>query len=126
MDELSFTDKELEIFFNKFCKENLDIFNLILYFSSFRGDIIEFIERLKYTKDKICNEKSISIKSNIENDINLLNKKELELMSKLIDEAEFCASSDKRYVDEAKYLDYIQFIVNNALARSTKKKVLYI
>ena len=128
MDELSFTNEELEIFFNKFSKENLDIFNLILYFSSFSGNMVEIVERLKIVKDKVYSNKDISRKIKIENEISLLNKKELEMLSYLLDEASFCASSDNRFIDESKYLEYLKFTVDNNLERilHNKRKVLYL
>lgn len=120
--DLSFTDKEMEILLNKFSKENMEVFNLILYFSSFDGEIKDLVERLKQVKEKVYNNKNNAPRVRIEDEINLLNCRELEFLGALLNESEFCASSDDRYLAEARYLDYLRTISEKTLARKIRHK----
>lgn len=119
-----FTDKEMENMFKKFNRENIEVFNLISYFSSFDPEIEEIVERLKQKKEEAYNSKDITPKVRIENEINRLSTRELEFLGTLLNISEFCASSDDRYIAEARYLDYLRTISERALSRKTKKKHL--
>lgn len=129
IQDIELDDKEIENFFKKFNKDNLDHFDLILYFSSFNGSIKKIVTRLKSIKEKVQKDKNIKLsKSRFEQDIRLLNKKELELLIGLLDESEFCASSDERYSDETKYLDYLKTKAEIELAKNNhnRQKILAI
>lgn len=126
---LKFDDNEIENFFNKFNHYSLEIFDLILYFSGFSGNNKEFVERLKKAKDIVFSYKTSDVpKVSIEQEISLLNNKELKLIIGLLNEAEFCAQSDDRYSTEALYLDYLKTSSEKELIKSThdKRKILFI
>ena len=110
--------------FKNFNRENIDVFNLILYFSSFDPEIEEIVERLKQKKEEAYNSKDITPRVRIENEINRLSTRELEFLGILLNISEFCAYSDDRYITEARYLDYLRTISERALSRKTKKKHL--
>ena len=122
LDYLEFDDQKLEDFFNKFTYNNLEQFNMILYFSSFSSSIKELVERLKQVKDKVSKTKQDDqSQTRIEESITLLNKKELELVIGLLDEADFCTSSDNRYTEENIYLDYLRTKASMELVKNKRK-----
>lgn len=120
LEYLEFSDIELVNFLNKFSNSNLEVFNLILYFSNFSG-YTDLVQRLNIAKEKVD---SKNIKTKIEQDISLLSEKELELLIGLLDEASLCSSSDNRYVNESKYLDYLNTVAQASLARIHHKKMI--
>ena len=120
LEYLEFSDIELVNFFNKFSKNNLEVFNLILYFSNFSG-YNDLVQKLNIAKEK---SNSNNVKTRIEQDISLLSKKELELLIGLLDEASLCSSSDKRYDNETIYLDYLNTQAQLQLERIHHKKMI--
>ena len=107
LNSLEIDDNEIEVFLKKFTNSNLEMLDLILYFSSFNSEIEELVNRVKKIRKKIQVENSIK-NSNVRifQRFSQLNIKELNLIIGLLDEAEFCASSDSRYSSEANYLNY--------------------
>ena len=95
LNSLEIDDNEIEVFLKKFTNSNLEMLDLILYFSSFNSEIEELVNRVKKIRKKIQVENSIK-NSNVRifQRFSQLNIKELNLIIGLLDEAEFCASSD--------------------------------
>jgi len=120
LEYLEFSDIELVNFLNKFSTSNLEVFNLILYFSNFSG-YNDLIQRLNIAKEKVD---SKNIKTKIEQDISLLSEKELELLIGLLDESSLCSSSDSRYTNETIYLDYLNTHAQLQLERIHHKKMI--
>ena len=120
LEYLEFSDIELVNFLNKFSNSNLEVFNLIFYFSNFSG-YNDLIQRLNIAKEKVD---SKNIKTKIEQDISLLSEKELELLIGLLDEASLCSSSDSRYTNETIYLDYLNTHAQLQLERIHHKKMI--
>ena len=129
LDYLEFTDEELEKFFNKFTYNNLQVFELILYFSNFSGNTKELVARLNKAKEKVIKDKMYDIsQTKMEKNISLLDDKELDLMVGLLDEAEACSASDERYTSESIYLDYLKTIAEKEAVKyiHNKQKVIRI
>ena len=124
LEYLEFSDIELVNFLNKFSNSNLEVFNLILYFSNFSG-YTDIVQRLNIAKENTNNKNR---QSKIEQDISLLSKKELELLIGLLEESTLCSSSDNRYTNETIYLDYLNTVAQASLARihHASRKVLYL
>jgi len=120
LEYLEFSDIELVNFLNKFSTSNLEVFNLILYFSNFSG-YNDLIQRLNIAKEKVD---SKNIKTKIEQDISLLSEKELELLIGLLEESTLCSSSDSRYTNETIYLDYLNTHAQLQLERIHHKKMI--
>lgn len=124
---LKFKEEELESFFNKFSYSSLEIFDSILYFSGFSGDNKEFVTKIKPIKERVqASKNNVNSKNIMTQEIRLLNEKELELITSLLNEATFCAECDERYSDEAHRLDYLRTKCEMELAKVThgKYKVL--
>ena len=61
LDDLKFSNKELEEFFNKFNYKNImDEFDLILYFSNFSGNMRELVYRLELARSKAYKKKILN------------------------------------------------------------------
>ena len=119
---LNFSDEEIEKLLNKFNKENMQIFDLIIYFSSFEPNMEEVVEKLKNIKERVYNNKDMAPKDRIENEINRCTTKELDYFIAFLNQSEFCASCDNRYAHEATYLDYIRTVSEKAAVRKLHNK----
>ena len=122
INSLNFSDEEIEKLINKFNKENMQVFDLIIYFSSFEPTIKELVEKLKDIKEKVYNSTDVSPKDRIENEINRCTTRELDYFIAFLNQSEFCASCDNRYAHEATYLDYIRTVSERASARKIHDK----
>ena len=110
LNDLKFSDKELEEFFNKFNYKNImDEFDIILYFSNFSGNMKELVYRLELARSKVYKKKIFDEnKTSLKEEIQLLNKKELILLHELLDEVEMCVNSDSRYKEEYNYFEKLK------------------
>ena len=116
LNNSDYTDKELQEFFEKFSYDSIESFDLILYFSSFSSNISDLIERLKKAKEIVSKAKIFEeSKRTIEHEISFLSKKQLELLTGLLDEAISCASSDGRYQEEFEYMSHLSNVTDDAL-----------
>lgn len=120
---LNFKDEEIEKLLSKFNRENMQIFDLIIYFSGFEPNMKELVKQLKEIKEKAYNNTVVSPKDRIENEINRCTTRELDYFIAFLNQSEFCASCDNRYAREATYLDYIRTVSERASARKIHDKL---
>lgn len=121
IDDLKFTDKELEDFFNKFNHNNLIQFDQILYYSSFSGNTKKLILKLEKARLNILRKKIFDKDTTLfEEEITKLNKKELILLYGLLEEVDLCISSDINL--SGTEIDYFNNLNNKTYKELEKSK----